>query len=164
MRERIWYELTQAKHNHQYSCFLLSYWRRVVNIFNIIIFGFSTGGVMGWAFWKVLPLTSCIIIAGISLLRLLQPHLIPMEKQIDKLDQVADFYFDYYNQLEILWFDWFNLRINDVEAQRRFYEIKATEKTINKTVNEIIRGKNKEIRLKAETESRNYLKRTFNTQ
>src|SRR5688572_21537370 len=103
MRERIWHELTQAKHNHQYCCFLLSYWRHVVNIFNIIVLGFSTGGVMGWAFWEALPIASCIIIAAISLLRLLQPHLIPSEKHIDKLDQIADFYFDYFNQLEILW-------------------------------------------------------------
>lgn len=163
MRNRIWYELTQSKHNNVYCVYLLCYLRRVLNIFNIIILAFSTGGIMGWAIWKELPLTSCIIIAIISLLRILQPHLIPSEKQIDKLDQVADFYFDYYNKIEQLWMDSYYSRISDTEAQSRFYKIKNSEKSINKTVVEIIKRTNKKVVKKTDLETRLYLKNNFNT-
>jgi hypothetical protein len=164
MRERIWYELTQAKHHNLYCVHLLSFRRQILNIFNIIILGFSTGGIMGWAVWKDFPLASCIIIATISLFRLLQPHLIPSDKQIDKLDQVADFYFDYYNKLEPLWLDIYYSRISDTEAQAKFYKIKSTEKSINKTVTEIIKRTNKQVLKKTEFESRAYFKNNFNTQ
>lgn len=164
MRERIWYELTQVKHNNLYCVYLLSYQRQVLNIFNIIILVFSTGGIMGWAIWKEFPLASCIIIATISLLRLLQPHLIPSDKQIDKLDQVADFYFDYYNKLEPLWMDYYYSRISDTEAQAKFYKIKSSEKSINKTVTEIIKRTNKKVLKKTDIETRAYLKNNFNTQ
>jgi hypothetical protein len=162
MRERIWYELAQAKHNNLYCCFLISHLRSIINAFNIIILSFSTSGVMGWPFWKEIPFIACAIIAVISLLRLLQPHLIPTEKQVDKINQVADFYFEYYNELEGLWFDYNNGRVNDIEAQKRFYEIKKQEKPINQLVNEIIRGQNKKIVIKTENASKDYLERTFN--
>jgi hypothetical protein len=164
MRERIWYELTQSKHNNLYCVYLLSYLRQVLNVFNIIILAFSAGGIMGWAVWKEFPLASCIIIATISLLRLLQPHLIPSDKQIDKLDQVADFYFDYFNNLEQLWLDYYNSRITEKEAQTKFYKIKNSEKTINKTVIEIIKRTNKKVLSKTDLETRAYLKNNFNTQ
>ena len=162
MRERVWYELAQAKHNHLYCRFILAYRRKVLNIFNIVILGFSSAGIMGWAFWKDFPLISCIIVSSISLLKLISPHIIPSDKQIDKLDEITDFYFDYFNKLECLWFDFNSKKIDENQLQTQFYKIKNTEKKVNKSVNEIIKSHNKKLIKKAEIESNNYLTRTFN--
>ncbi len=162
MRERIWYELGQVKHNHFYCVFLLARQRQILNYFNIIILAFSSAGIMGWAFWKEIPFVACIIVAIISLLKLLSPHIVPSDKQIDKLDIVTDFYFDYFNKLEQVWFDHHNNRITDKEAQAIFYNLKDTEKEINKIVNEIVKSTNKIILKKADTETRNYLQIIFN--
>lgn len=51
-------------------------------------------------FWKDFPLVACIIVSLISLLKLISPHIVPSDKQIDKLDEITDFYFDYFNKLE----------------------------------------------------------------
>ncbi|MCB9056140.1 MAG: hypothetical protein H6549_09790 [Chitinophagales bacterium] len=163
MRDRLWNELTQSKHHHIYCVLLIAYQRRLVNIFNIVILSFSSAGVMGWAFWKELPLVSCIIVAGISLLKLLSPHLVPSEKQLDKLDNVIDFYCDYYNKVEQLWMNHYNGHLDDKQMQDAFYKLKATEGRINKIVNEIVKRTNKSILSKTEKETLNYLKRTFNT-
>lgn len=163
MRERLWYELGQVKHNHFYCIFLLVSQRRLLNVFNMVILAFSSAGVMGWAIWKDIPIVACVIIATISLLRLLSPHIVPSDKQIDKLDKVVDFYFDFYNQLEILWFDHYNNRLTDEELQAKFYILKDTERETNKTVNEIVKGINKKIALKTDIETRSYLKNTFNS-
>jgi len=64
-------------------------------------------------------------------LKLISPHIIPSEKQIEKLNSVTDFYFDYFNKIEQLWFDHYNDRINDEEAQTKFYELKNTERETN---------------------------------
>jgi len=116
---------------------------------------------MGWAFWKEIPLVACIIVATISLIKLLSPHIVPSDKQIDKLDYVTDFYFDYFNKLEQIWLDYYNNRITDEETQTLFYTLKGTEREISKTVNEIIKSTNKRIYKIADTETRNYLQRTF---
>lgn len=162
MRERVWYELAQAKHNHLYCMFILAYRRKVLNIFNIVILGFSSAGIMGWAFWKDFPLIACIIVSSISLLKLISPHIIPSDKQIDKLDETTDFYFDYFNRLECLWFDFNSKKIDENQLQTQFYKIKNTEKKVNKSVNEIIKSHNQKLIKKAEIESNNYLTRTFN--
>jgi hypothetical protein len=162
MRERLWYELGQVKHNHFYCVNLLARQRRILNLFNIIILVFSSAGIMGWAFWQQIPLIACIIVALISLLKLISPHIIPTEKQIEKLDYIVDFYFDYYNKLEKSWFDYYNERIDDKQVQDLFYELKDTERGVSKSVNEIIKTTNKKILIKANSETTNYLKQTFN--
>lgn len=163
MRDRLWNELTQCKHHHIYCVLLIAYQRRLLNFFNMTILAFSSAGIMGWSIWQNLPLASCIIVAGISLLKIISPHIIPSEKQIDKLDQVTDFYCDYYNKMEQLWMNHFNQRLTEEEVQKAFYKIKDTERNINKTVNEIVKRTNKSILFKTEKEAINYFKRTFNT-
>jgi len=74
---------------------------------------------------------------------------------------VTDFYFDYFNKLEQLWFDFTKSRITEKELQTKFYKLKDTESEINKIVNEIVKRTNKKIKKKTEIETRNYLKLTF---
>jgi hypothetical protein len=126
------------------------------------ILAFSSAGIMGWTIWNQVPLIACIIVATISLLKLLSPHIVPSEKQIDKLDQVTDFYFDYYNKMEQLWLNHYNYRLTDQEAQKQFYKLKDSERAINKVVNEIVKHTNKSILKKTDLEAINYFKRTFN--
>lgn len=76
---------------------------------------------------------------------------------------IVGFYFDYYNKLEILWMDFYNSRLDDPEAQERFYGIKEAERTVNNLTNEIINSTKKEILRKADFETREYLLRVFNT-
>lgn len=163
MKERLWYELCKVKHNHFYCVFLLTRQRRVINTFNMTILGFSSAGVMGWSLWEKMPLVACFLVSLISLLKLLSPHLIPSDKQIDKLDNITDFYFDYFNKLEQIWLDHYNSRTTDEQAQTLFYELKNSERDISKTVNEIVKSTNKDITKQADSETRNYLKRNFNS-
>jgi len=91
MRNRIWAELTQSKHNIEFATLYSDRQRYILRIFNIGILAFSSAGIMGWKVWEDIPLISCILIAGISLLRLLQPHLIMNEKQLKILMIFIDF-------------------------------------------------------------------------
>ena len=86
------------------------------------------------------------------------------EKQIMSLDDIHKFYFDYYNRLEKLWFDFESSRIDEAIAAEKFYELKNSEGGINSTVNEIIRSQPKEIVAKAKMHTESYLKIVFKTQ
>ncbi|WP_293302036.1 hypothetical protein [Pedobacter sp. UBA4863] len=159
MRNRLWMELCQAKWNNKYCAVLLTYRRRVLNWVTILILVFSGAGVMGWKFWETMPFISCLIISAIQIVRLVQPHLFPTEKQIEKLEFVTDFYFDYYNKLEKLWFDYENERIDEENTQLEFYKLKDSEKEVNKIINEVIKTVDKKMKEKCDKATEEYFNR-----
>ena len=162
MRNRIWAELTQSKHNIEFTSTYSDRQRFILRIFNIGILAFSSAGIMGWKIWENLPLIACIVIAGISLLRLLQPHLIMNEKQLKQLDDIHRFYADYYNKIEKLWYDFDTERITEEQATITFFKLKKLETDINPIIAETITTKPKGIIKKCKMNSDEYFKQVFN--
>ena len=163
MRNRIWTELTQAKHNVEFTTLYSDHQRFVLRVFNIGILAFSSTGIMGWKVWQNLPLIACVVIAILSLLKLLQPHLIMNEKQLKSLDDIHRFYADYYNQIEKLWYDFESGRLTEEKATEHFFELKKRETDINPIIAETIRNKPKRIVSKCKLHSDQYFKQVFNT-
>lgn len=160
MRTRIWNELGQIKYNEFYCIYLLAYRKRLINYFNVIILAFSGAGIMGWKIWENAPVVSCAVISTISLLKLLQTHIIPSDKDIEKLDKVSDFYFEYFNKLEALWYK--QDRISEEELQNEYYKIKDSEKEANKLLKDVLKRINNRIHKKANLEATLFLKTNFN--
>ncbi|MBS2101086.1 hypothetical protein [Carboxylicivirga linearis] len=162
MRNRIWTELTQAKHNTEFATLYSDRQRVVLRMFNIGVLAFSSAGIMGWKVWEHLPIVACAIIAAISLLRLLQPQIIMNEKQLKNLDDIHRFYADYFNEIEKLWFDYESNRLSEEQATERFFELKKQETDINPLIAETIRSKPKGIVSRCKLHSDNYFKQVFN--
>lgn len=163
MRDRIWTELTQAKFNIEFAGLYADRQRSLLRYFNIFVLVFSSGGAMGWAFWDNFPLIACVLIGAVSLLRHIQPQLIMTEKQIINLDTISKFYFNYYNNLEKLWYDNEDEQIDNQTLKTEFFKIKNSESEINSMVNETIRTKPKKLVKKAKEYSDQYFKISFNT-
>lgn len=163
MRNRIWTELTQAKHNIEFATLYSDQQRLVLRGFNMGVLVFSSAGIMGWKVWEHLPVIACGIIAAVSLIRLLQPHLIMNEKQLRNLDDIHRFYSDYYNDIEKLWFDFESERVTEEEATNSFFELKKKETEINPIIAETIRSKPKRIVKKCKVHSDQYFNQVFNT-
>lgn len=162
MRNRIWAELTQTKHNVEFASLYSERQRLILRIFNIIVLVFSSGGVMGWKLWDNLPLISCTLIAVISIFKLIQPHLIMSEKQLLNLEEIHRFYSEYFNKVEKLWYDFESERVTVEQATKTFFKLKSTEALINPIVSETIRSKPKKILLKSKENSDNYFNQIFN--
>lgn len=163
MRERIWYEMVDAKYKCIYCGLYLAKQRTINKWFNIFILAFSTSGVLGWPFWKELPFATSIVIMAMSIIKLLGTELVPNDNSFKKIEKAIDMYCDYFNKLESLWFQFDNENINDVKAHKKFYEIVAEEKNISKIINEIIKGSNTQFQNKAEIECNNYFNNLFNS-
>ncbi len=163
MRNRIWAEITQAKHDAEFASLYAGMQRRNLRFFNIGVLVFSSGGAMGWPVWNLLPLVTCVIIAVVSLFRHIQPHLIMSERQIGNLDKIAAFYQDYLNKLEKLWFDSESQTITPAAVKEKFYKLKAGEAAIYSTINDTVRSQPKSIIRKATLNSALYFTHTFNT-
>lgn len=162
MRTRIWNELGQIKCNQFYCIYLLARQKRRLNYFNMITLLFSTAGIMGWGVWKEVPFVACAIISSMQILKLLQVHIIPSDKEIEKLDSVSDFYFDYCNSMEQLWYG--QERLSEVELEEEYYEIKKSEKDINKILKDVLKSVNRKLHEKANSETLIYLNTNFNLQ
>ncbi|WP_067151369.1 hypothetical protein [Pseudotamlana agarivorans] len=162
MRNRIWAELTQSKHNIEFASKYSDRQRFILRIFNIGILAFSSAGIMGWKIWENLPLIACILITGVSLLRLLQPHLIMNEKQLKNLDDIHKFYTEYYNKIEKLWYDFESNRVTEEQATNIFFKLKKLETNINPIIAETIRSKPKRIVKKCKKNTDEYFEQVFN--
>jgi len=162
IRNRIWTELTQSKHNIAFIAKYTKRQRTILRYFNILILTFSSAGVMGWGIWEQMPLMACIVIALMSLLKLLQPELIMNEKQFGSLDKIGEFYSNYYNNMEELWFDYESNRISEEDAKSLFFNLKSGEIEINPLVIETIRSKPQSIIKKCKEETDNYFNQVFN--
>ncbi|MGV8093856.1 MAG: hypothetical protein AB2L24_18505 [Mangrovibacterium sp.] len=163
MRDRIWAELTQAKHNSEYSSLYLERQKKLKQYSQLIILAFSTGGIMGWPFWDKLPMIACVIISAISLLRLIQPQLIMKDEDLAKLDRINIFYCGYFVKLEKMWYEFEEMANYDSSFRNNFFELVNSESDANKLLNEIVLFHNKKLIKKAKTNSDTYFANVFHT-
>lgn len=162
MRERIWNELTQAKHNAEFATLYLERQKKLLNLFYFIILVFSTSGIMGWKFWDDYPIMACGIVSGLSLLRLIQPHIIMNEKTLSKLERVHIFYCNYFNSLDKIWYQMESEELKDTQLRDTFFNLINEEIEINKVLNELNLRHPKRLVNKAKLYSDQYFERVFN--
>ncbi|MHC1707468.1 MAG: hypothetical protein AB9842_08100 [Bacteroidales bacterium] len=161
MRTRIWSEMTEAKFKSNFIVLYLKFQRTVITYSNVLLLVFSSSGIFGWKVWDYMPLLSCVLIAVISLFKLIKQEIVYSEKQILKLEKVNEFYSEYYNKLERLWYEFEGKRVNEVQATQAFYQIKNTEIGIDRVVNEVVKYNIKKFIDKAKRTSDNYFTNTF---
>lgn len=161
MRTRIWAELEQAKFSLEFSCLYALRQRNYLRYFNTAVLVLSSGGAMSWKIWEYLPTVACVIIAAVSLFRLIQPNIIMSEKQISNLDKIHKFYAEYLNKLERLWYDLQDGVIDETVAKERFFEIKASELIIDPTIDDTLRSKPNDLVQKAQQHTQQYIDQIF---
>lgn len=140
MRIRVWNKLGEAKYYCIYLPMLIK-WHLIISksVTVIILILSGTGGITGWEIWKQYPSIACIIIAVVSLFKLISNELIPSEKSISSLHDIQEFYINQYKMLDKLWFD-VNHKENMTEDEifDRLNKICNKEKNIHKKVNSTI--------------------------
>ncbi len=85
------------------------------------------------------------------------------EKQICSLDKIHKFYVDYYNKLEILWYDAESGNLNENKIKDKFFELKDSETSIDNTINDTIRDRPERGVNQAKEHSDQYFQRVFKT-
>ena len=163
MRDKLWLELTQAKHNVDYSSLYLDKQKSISNGFTILLVVFSTGGVMGWSLWEKFPIVACAIISALSIIKLVQPEIIMNAEQQAKLSRIHIFYCGYFNKLEKLWHDFEDEEISEKTLKDTLYEILDTEIEASRELNEIHLKKPQRWVKKAAKHTNDYIQRVFNT-
>lgn len=162
MRGRLWQEMVLVKNEECY----LSIYQQIQNernrYFNISVLVLSLLGSVVWTFSNEVTLVTSILILAITFLKEIGGEYLVSNKTLIKTEKILNFYFDYYNSLENLWFEYNYDAINESELQQRFYKILEKKKDINTLINEVIKSPNKSVSIRAEEEMNLYFKKTFN--
>lgn len=128
IREKIWYEMVDAKYGEMYLAYYLGRCRSQKKIFKMLMLIFSAGGVFGWSIWEPVAVVACGLIAAMQLLSLLEKQLIKSDDDLIKICELRELYIKYVNKLENLWTEFESGSLNDADASNRFNNLRETIK------------------------------------
>ncbi len=156
MRDKIWNELCQSRFSIELALLYEENSRIFKKYSTIGILVFSSSGIVGWKIWDVYPVIACIITTLLTILKIIQPHIISDEK-LKGMIKINNFYFSYFNKLDKLWMNLNDNSIDESKAKNEFYKIKESEKEILNVVNENIIKPTKRLKHIAENRTMKYL-------
>lgn len=137
MRNKVWYELLQARHSIEYCTLYCGFMRDCNKWFNAVVLVFSTSGIFGWAIWKSYPVIACILIAIMQLLKLILPNFIFSDKEFKQLDEIQEFYYSLALKLDKLWHELNTDKIDEDSATQQYYILKEQEQGVIRKLNEL---------------------------
>jgi len=163
MRNRIWTELTQTKHEVEYLRLYSRFQNNVQRWLNISVLIFSGSGILGWSIWEKPQLAgiACAITGAISLIKLISPYFIMSNQEVKKLNDYYAQLGDYYIKVERLWFDneAGNLDLNS--DSQPLYAIVQEGNSLHHEYSELSIIHFKKMIQIADNHSRSYLSNTF---
>lgn len=128
IRDKIWYELVDAKYGEIYLSHYINRSRNIRRGFKILILIFSAGGVFGWKIWEPVALIACVIIAIVQLLSLIESQIVKSDDELIKIGELRNQYIKYFNRLEKLWTEYESKLFNDDEATSQFFDLRTSIK------------------------------------
>jgi hypothetical protein len=163
MRTRIWIELAETRFHANFLSALTRRNLLISKYVNIFFLALSTsGGIMGWGIWQSYTSVACIILAAISLFKLISPEIMPSEKRINNLHKLHDYYCQKLQELDELWMDVNSGSYTEREIFNKFSSIVQKDRGINQLVNDTILYKPKKLMAAAKQRTDLYLNKHYN--
>lgn len=162
-RNRIWNELKQAKANILCLQRYTDNRRRNNRIYYACIAIVSSLGALINSLWSGAAFTATLIIAFVSITKSVMPSFLQTEPELSELDKLSDFYSNYMNVIEKIWFDYDHEYVNEELTMKRFFEIKESECSKQSLFNKGVRGISKSMQNKIDNDAENYINEVYFT-
>lgn len=132
MRERIWDELAQSKFHLDYLClYVKKLSRQNKFVDNVVLFS-SLIGIFSWYKLGEYSIFWSLLLAGISIFRMMKSKFFPTEQEISTLNSVCDFYIDHVRKLENLWLNYESGKCSDIDVEAQFEKLRDEERIMMK--------------------------------
>lgn len=161
MRELLWKEMADAKHDQEYACLMMALKSRQLRRYNIFMAAFSTTGIFSWKIWEWIPSITCAIIAFLSIVKLTEQYIVPSEKQIDSYNKISSFYTSLFIKLQKVWFESEKGIIDEQKAFSKLQVLQNSQKEIHDAVNNVHKKVNKKISEQATEKANLYFKQVY---
>lgn len=102
LRNKIWYDLVDAKYGELYLALYISRQKRNKKIIKILTLIFSGSGALGWSFWHYIPIIACVLVSIIQLLTLIENEIVKSDKELYEICELRKLYIAYFNKLDKL--------------------------------------------------------------
>jgi hypothetical protein len=131
IRDRIWYDLLDAKCGEEYMVLYLARQRKVRKWFKIGTILLSAGGIFSAFKSAEIPtIITCTCIGIVQLATSIENHLIHSEDALENLSRLRQLYYNRTNKLEVLWDLLGDEKITDDDASKRFYKLRESASEI----------------------------------
>jgi ABC-type transporter MlaC component len=132
-------------------------------LYNGIIIGVSAGGALTSLINKWFAVGATSIIAVITIIKAALPNLIQTEEELSELDRLMDYYNQYLNKLENLWYNFYSDKINEQEMMKLLFSYKDEECNKSSVLNKGIRALSEVEQKKIDEQCREYINRVYFT-
>lgn len=160
-RNRIWEELKQAKINilclQKYTDRRRAY-NRYYNAFIAIV---SSIGALGFPLNELIPFYASLVVGFVSIVKSILPNFLQSETELSELDNLSDFYVQYMNSLERIWYNFEKGRVSEEETMKCFFELKETECNRQSKFNKGVRNISKKFQSQLNEGATEYINRIY---
>lgn len=160
-RNRIWEELKQAKANIICIQLYVDKRRSHNRWYNAFIALTSSAGALGYLLDELIPLIASVVVGFVSIAKSIAPNFLQPETELSELDAISDFYVQYMNRLEELWYE-YDQDITDEQAtMKRFFQLKNTECEKESAMNRGIRHISRHVQEQINAKAEEYINRVY---
>lgn len=160
-RNRIWEELKQVKINilclQKYTDRRRAY-NRYYNAFIAIV---SSIGALGFSLNELIPFYASLVVGFVSIVKSILPNFLQSETELSELDNLSDFYVQYMNSLERIWYNFEKGCVSEEETMKCFFELKETECNRQSKFNKGVRNISKEFQSQLNEGATEYINRVY---
>lgn len=161
VRNKIWEEIKQAHANVLCLTWYTDHQRKFERWYQLFIAIVASGGTFGYLKYEFLPLVSSAIIAFASVVKSLSPLFRQPEKELCVLDGLMDYYNQYMNELEHLFYQFDHKMTNEEETIQKVYELKKEESLRQSTMNRLVHFIPSSRLKKIEKKSNDYINKVY---
>ena len=162
-RNRIWEEMKQAKANILCLQKYTDKKRGRLRYYNMSIALLASGGALGSVINMWIPTVTSFIVAFGSIIKSVMPNFLQTEPELLELDGLSDFYSEYLNHLEKIWYDSDNDIIDEQKAMSQFFELKESECDKASILNRGVTNISKKMQNRINEEAGEYINRVYFT-
>lgn len=160
-RNRIWEELKQAKVNilclQKYTDKRRAY-NRYYNAFIAIV---SSFGALGFSIDESIPFYASLLVGFVSIIKSILPNFLQSETELSELDNLSDFYVQYMNSLERIWYNFDKNYMNEEDTMKSFFKLKETECSKQSKFNKGVRNIPDKLQKQLNEEATEYINRVY---
>jgi len=139
MANVLWDEMIKCKQDYFYSLYLLEYKKNARKQFAMVTLVISgVCGVICWIISQSYFRSALIVVCLFQCFRVLEPKFVADITELPKLKRLIDFYSDYYNTLEQLWYGQRNHTLKYEEVKAKFDINEDYRIEINSLIEELI--------------------------
>jgi len=160
MRDRIWFNLQNAKFKSIYLAKVSKSTNRVGNLYSFFLAIASASSVAAWTIWQSVPSLWGAIVAISQFLHIAKPY-IPYVKHDREYMEMSHQYDKLYLSYEKLWFKYVSSKLDSDKIEEQFYLLRGKEMEFNKRFQHIHCPEYKKTMQKSSEEAASELALTF---